>query len=116
MATDAALRARATSLRNALPGQARVFGTEGWIDVLPRFHHPQTIVLHRDDAEPEEITRPQTGRGYAHELIEVTEGVRAGRGESSIMPLADTLAVQRILNEASERLGVFHHEDTAVEV
>ena len=29
-----------TSLRNALPGQARVFGTTGWIDVLPRFHHP----------------------------------------------------------------------------
>ena len=28
------------------------------------------------------------------------------------MPLADTLAVQRILNDASERLGVFHHEDT----
>ena len=32
------------------------------------------------------------------------------------MPLADTLAVQRILNDASERLGVFHQEDTAVEV
>ena len=32
------------------------------------------------------------------------------------MPLADTLAVQRILNEASERLGVFHHEDAGVEV
>ena len=29
---------------------------------------------------------------------------------------ADTLAVQRILNEASERLGIFHREDTEVEV
>jgi hypothetical protein len=33
-----------------------------------------------------------------------------------IMPLADTLAVQRILNEASERLGVFHAEDSLVAV
>ena len=41
-----------TSLRNALPGQARVFGTTGWIDVLPRFHHPQTIVLHRGAPSP----------------------------------------------------------------
>jgi len=103
-----------TSLRNALPGQARVFGTAGWIDVLPRFHHPETIVLHRAGAEPETITRPPLGAGYAHELIEVTEGVREGRQESTVMPLADTLAVQRLLNDAAEQLGVRHAEDPAV--
>jgi predicted dehydrogenase len=103
-----------TSLRNALPGQARVFGTTGWIDVLPRFHHPETIVLHRVGAEPETITRRPLGAGYAHELIEVTEGVRAGRPESAVMPLADTLAVQRLLNDAAEQLGVRHAEDAAV--
>src|SRR5205085_2889111 len=79
-----------TSLRNALPGQARVFGTDGWIDVLPRFHHPQTIVLHRSDNAPETIVREPIGAGYAHELIEVNDCLRAGRTESSVMPLADT--------------------------
>ncbi|TWH75648.1 putative dehydrogenase [Modestobacter roseus] len=103
-----------TSLRNALPGQARVFGTAGWVDVLPRFHHPQTIVLHRAGAEPEEITRPQTGAGYSHELAEVTECVRAGRGESSVMPLADTLAVMDVLEQAAGQLGVAFAEDRAV--
>jgi len=103
-----------TSLRNALPGQARVFGTAGWIDVLPRFHHPTTIVLHRAGAEPETITRQPVGQGYAHELIEVTECLRAGRSESAVMPLADTLAVQTILGEAAEQLGVRHAEDPAV--
>ena len=102
-----------TSLRHALPGQARVFGTTGWIDVLPRFHHPQTIVLHRAGAEPETITRPQLGGGYAHELIEVTGGVRAGRTESAVMPLADTLAVQTCWagRRAARR---DHAEDTTV--
>jgi predicted dehydrogenase len=100
-----------TSLRNALPGQARVFGTAGWIDVLPRFHHPGTIVLHRAGAEPETITRRPTGAGYAHELAEVTACVRAGRPESAVMPLADTLAVQALLGEAAEQLGVRHAED-----
>jgi predicted dehydrogenase len=99
------------SLRGALPGQARVFGTAGWIDVLPRFHHPQTIVLHRAGAEPEAITRPQLGGGYSHELIEVTECLRAGRTESAVMPLDDTLAVQRVLGEAAAQLGVHHTED-----
>ena len=102
------------SLRQELPGSARVFGTAGWIDVLPRFHHPQTIVLHRAGAEPETITLPQTGSGYFHELVEVTECLRAGRSESAVMPLADTLAVQTVLGEASEQLGVQHAEDDAV--
>ena len=103
-----------TSLRNALPGQARVFGTAGWIDVLPRFHHPQTIVLHRVGADPQEITLPQLGGGYAHELIEVTECLRAGRTESAVMPLADTLAVQQVLEDAAGQLGVTFAEDPAV--
>lgn len=98
------------SLRQGLPGQARVFGTAGWIDVLPRFHHPDTIVLHRAGAEPETITRPPTGEGYAHEFVEVTECLRAGRTESTVMPLADTLAVQDVLGQAAEQLGVRHAE------
>jgi predicted dehydrogenase len=103
----------ATSLRNALPGQARVFGTTGWIDVLPRFHHPQTIVLNRAGADPETITRPPLGNGYAHELIEVTECLQAGRTESAVMPLADTLAVQDVLEQAAGQLGVSFAEDPA---
>jgi predicted dehydrogenase len=111
---DGRSAALTTSLRNYLPGQARVFGTTGWIDVLPRFHHPQTIVLHRAGAEPEPITRPQTGGGYAHELAEVTECLRAGRTESAVMPLADTLAVQQVLGAAAGQLGVAHAEDPSV--
>jgi predicted dehydrogenase len=100
-----------TSLRCALPGQARVFGTAGWIDVLPRFHHPDTIVLHRNGAEPETIARPHLGGGYAHELIEVGDCLRAGATESGTMPLSDTLAVQAVLQQAADQLGVRHAED-----
>ena len=98
------------SLRGETPGSARVFGTEGWIDVVPRFHHPETIVLHRQGAEPETITRPRTGGGYAHELIEVTECLRAGRTESAVMPLADTLVVQDVMGQVLDQLGVRHAE------
>ena len=104
------------SLRHHTPGTCRIFGTKGWIEIPPRFHHPDRIVLHRSGAEPEEIVRPPQGAGYSHELVEVAECVRAGRTESSVMPLADTLAVQRTLNDAAERLGVFHQEDDSVEV
>jgi hypothetical protein len=84
--------------------------------VPPRFHHPHRIVLHRRGQDAEAISRLPLGAGYSHELIEVTECVHAGRTESVIMPLSDTLAVQRILNEASEKLGVHHTEDSLVAV
>lgn len=99
------------SLLQPTPGQARIFGTGGWIDILPRFHHPREIVLHRRGAEPEPIVRPPTGGGYSHELAEVTQCLLRGRTESAVMPLADTLAVQRVLNTACEQLGVHHVED-----
>jgi predicted dehydrogenase len=102
-----------TSLRCATPGQMRVYGTGGWIDVLPRFHHPDTIVLHRTGHEPEEITRPHTGGGYAHELQEVTDGVLAGRTESTVMPLADTVAVQDVLGAVADQLGMEPQEGPA---
>jgi predicted dehydrogenase len=101
------------TLRCATPGQARVFGTEGWVDVLPRFHHPDTIVLHRADREPETITRPATGGGYYHELLEATECVADGRRESAVMPLADTIAVQDVMGEVAARLGTSPQEGPA---
>jgi predicted dehydrogenase len=104
------------SLRHYTPGAARIHGTKGWIDVRPRFHHPQTIVLTRRGHDPEEITRSPVGAGYASELIEVTECVRRGSTESTVMPLRDSLAVQGVLNQACEQLGVHHHEDATVEV
>ena len=75
-----------------------------------------TIVLHRAGAEPETITRPPLGGGYAHELIEVTECVRAGRTESAVMPLDDTLAVMAVLEQAGDQLGVTWSEDRALPV
>jgi predicted dehydrogenase len=107
---DGRSAALTTSLRYPLPGTARVVGTGGWIDVAPRFHHPDTIVLHRAGAEPETITRPPLGGGYAHELVEVTACVAGGQTESSVMPLADTLVVQDVMEQTLAQLGVRHTE------
>jgi predicted dehydrogenase len=94
------------SLRSPAPGEARVLGTTGWIQVPPRFHYPNRIVLHRDGHDPEVIDAPFTGGGYTHELVEVTERVAGGHMESEIMPLADTVAVQDVLGEIADQLGI----------
>jgi predicted dehydrogenase len=94
------------SLLSPAPGEARVLGTAGWIQVPPRFHYASRIVLHRDGRDPETIDAPLTGAGYAHELIEVTDRVSGGHTESEIMPLADTVAVQDVLGEIADQLGL----------
>jgi predicted dehydrogenase len=104
------------SFHSPMPGAARVFGTRGWIEIPPRFHHPTRLVLHRQGREPGRIEAPPTGGGYAHELIEVTRCVRAGRTESHVMPLDDTLAVMAVLEEAAGQLGLSWSEDTGVDV
>ncbi|WP_300015236.1 Gfo/Idh/MocA family oxidoreductase [Pseudonocardia sp.] len=101
------------SLRCATPGRARVVGTEGWIDVPPRFHHPSQIVLCRNGSEPRTVEAPATGAGYAHELREVTDCVAAGRTESTVMPLADTVIVQDVMDEVARQLGMAVREGPA---
>jgi len=98
-------------LHTPMPGHARVFGTAGWIDVQPRFHHPRSLVLHQQGHEPESMIIPPIGDGYAHELIEVTECLRTGRTESMVMPLAASLSVQRSPDSALAQLGVRFSED-----
>jgi predicted dehydrogenase len=105
-----------TSLHSPMPGAARIFGSEGWLDVPPRFHHPTRLVLHREGEPPQEESHPPAGGGYSHELIEVTTCVRAGETESRVMPLDDTLAVMSVLEQAGRKLGVSWSEDATVEV
>lgn len=82
------------------PGRMAVLGTEGWIDVRPRFHRIQHLTLHKPGAEPREIEFAASGQGYSHELIHASECIEKGLTESPVMPLDDTLAVQQTLEEA----------------
>jgi predicted dehydrogenase len=105
-----------TALHSPLPGNARIFGTEGWLELPPRFHHPTGLVLHRDGDAAREETHPPSGGGYSHEMIEVTRCVRAGETESQVMPLDDTLAVMSVLEQAARQLGLSWSEDASVDV
>lgn len=94
------------TLESESAGRATIMGTHGSIELQPRFHHPSSFVLRRHGREPETVTEPPAGRGYSHEIAEVTRCVAGGLVESPVMPLADTLAVQAVLQETLEQLGI----------
>lgn len=94
------------------PGRFIISGTKGWIEIEPRFHHPTRITINRAGVLPRVIETKVIGRGYAHELAEVTRLVAAGAVESPTMPLADTLEVMRVLSDCADQSGLVLREAT----
>ncbi|MDQ7994017.1 MAG: Gfo/Idh/MocA family oxidoreductase [Propionicimonas sp.] len=102
---DGRFASEAISFRVAGPGRQLVAGTDGWVDVKPRFHRAETLVWHPRGAEPQELHFPKRGAGYGHEVEHVNECLADGLLESPVMPLADTIAVQRLMTEVLRQLG-----------
>lgn len=92
------------------PGRMIVTGTNGWIEVEPRFHHPRTISIHRAGVLPRIVDAPATGKGYCHELAEVNACLLEGDAESRTMPLDSTLHVAALMQDALSQLGVSYSE------
>jgi hypothetical protein len=97
------------SLSTAAPNEAAILGTDGWIKVLAPAFRPSGLIVHnkRDDTEYA-IEDPIAGQGggYGPEIEEVARCLRAGLGESPLIPHADTIAILELLDEGRAALGV----------
>lgn len=102
---NGALAVLTHSLLTRLPGTAAVVGTAGWAELSPTFHGPLRLTVHRggDDAVVTEIL--DRSAGFVGELEEVARCLHEGRTESNTMPLADTVANARLLQDARDQLG-----------
>ena len=86
------------------PGRMAVLGTRAWVDIPPRFHRMDRLVLHRPGHAPEEIVCPRVGLGYSYELRHVTACVASGLTESPLVPLEETLVVQELMSDSLDQL------------
>lgn len=109
---DGRAAALTCALATSTPGRAVIVGAGGSIELEPPFHHPTRIVVRRNGQEPEVVDRPARGQGYVHQAEEVQRCLAAGLTESPVMPLADTLDVQWVLEEALGQLGITMAEAT----
>jgi predicted dehydrogenase len=91
----------------ASPIEAHVIGTEARVHLPSPMHHPQHLDVIRD-GELTRISLPYEGTGYEFEVAEVHRALRAGETESPRRPLADTLAVMRVLDEVRSQIGVHY--------
>jgi predicted dehydrogenase len=93
---------------------ASVATDRGRFDVHPPFHHPDTVTWRSGDVS-ETFTEPRIGSGLAHEAIEVMRCLRSGETESPLVPLDETLAVMRLMDELRGQIGVVYEENRIAE-
>ena len=84
---------------------AEVRGTEGYLRLGPRFHHPSTLTaVAGEDRVVETFQVEEAGKGP--EVEEVERCLRAGLTESPLVPLDDTLGIMAIMDDARAQVGV----------
>jgi predicted dehydrogenase len=92
---------------------AVLFGSTGKIVVHSPWYKPIEMTLYAEGNEPELISLPLDGyNGYEYEAMEVMNCIKAGKTESGIMPLDETLSIMKTMDTVREQWGYkFPFED-----
>jgi predicted dehydrogenase len=90
------------------PYAGLVTGTEGWLKLDTRVHHPTTLTF----SDGRVLEAPaQVGNGYGYQVAEVARCLREGLRESPYVPLDDTIGILEVLDDARRQLGVHYPAD-----
>lgn len=95
------------------PDDAVLQGTAGRVRVEAPLWSPSGLDVRSAAGSDRDVRVPATGAGYVHVLEHVQECVRAGLTESPLHPLATTLAVAEVLEQALGQLGVARPDELA---
>ena len=87
-----------TAIRTNTPQEAAIIGTEGSIRIHAPWWASKTLTLRLPKQDDQVIELPFEGNGYIHEAAEVARCIRAGKLESDIMPLDETLSIMQTLD------------------
>lgn len=94
-----------TGVRVNTPHEAYILGTDGKIKIPEPWWKPATMTL-TAGGKTEEIELPFESNGYQFEAQEVARCIRAGKTESEIMPLDETLAIMGTMDELRAQWGL----------
>ena len=84
---------------------ARIFGTKGAIHI-PNFSRATSATLEVLGKEPLPIEIPFTDNGFEYQGLEVINCLRAGKLESDVMPLDESLSIIKTMDVARAQWGL----------
>ena len=86
------------SFQSETTQEANIMGRAGRVKVNRQFWHPDSLTLTMQGKPDKLIKLPIKGNGYNYEAIEVMKCIRAGKIESALMPLDETLGIMRTMD------------------
>ena len=95
-----------SAVRTRTPQEAFLMGTQGWIRIHTPWWMPTALTVSIQGQEDQTETLPFEGNGYNYEAAEVMACLRAGRLESDVIPLDETLAVMETLDQIRGQWGL----------
>ena len=84
---------------------ARIFGAKGSI-YIPNFSRATSATLEVHGKEPLQIEIPFTDNGFEYQVLEVINCLRAGKLESDVMPLDESLSIVKTMDTVREQWGL----------
>lgn len=99
------------SMRVYKPREAFIVGTEGYVKVHDIFFRPDRLTLYRRGAGPQIHDFPIAGNGYDYEIEAVHACLRAGKRESELMPLDESLALMQLMDGLRADWGVVYPDE-----
>ena len=109
-----------SAVQLGVPVTAEIFGTEGYIQIHQSWINPRVVTLNKPVQpgvqarlifegnlfDQQTVHAPTVGNGYNYEAIEVGECIRAGKTESSVLPLDESLDIMRTLDTIRAQWGL----------
>ncbi len=95
-----------SAIRTQTTHAATLMGTNGMITIRPPWWRPVALTLSRPGKSDETFNLPFEATGYNCEAAHVGDCLRAGKLESSIMPLDESLSIMRTLDAIRASWGL----------
>lgn len=94
-----------TAIRTNTPFEAYILGTDGRIKIESPWWVSNQVTLNQGGKE-ETFDLPFKGNGYTHEAEEVMELIRAGKTESAVISLDESLAIMQTMDAIRAQWGL----------
>ena len=94
-----------TGVRINTPQAATILGTDGQIKIQAPWWQPSAMTV-SSGSKTEDVTLPFESNGYQYEAQEVARCLRAGKTESDLLPLDETLQIMRTLDTLRGQWGL----------
>jgi predicted dehydrogenase len=109
--TDGSSAVLYVSLRARRSPDLEILGERGRIRIEAPVFRPAALTIWDQAGKPTTCQYPVTGSGFAYQLREVAAALRAGRLESPIMPLDETLSIMRTMDAVREQIGLRYPDE-----